>query len=46
MITVTKQTHAWVYEKEDNPQRNIAALELLGDVSHDGIDGSTREAKP
>ena len=32
MIEVTPRTHAWAYEKDDNPQRFIAALELLGDI--------------
>ncbi len=31
MVPVTPQTHAWAYEDKD-PQRFIAALELLGDI--------------
>jgi hypothetical protein len=32
MVPITPPTHAWAYKKDNDPQRFIAALELLGDV--------------
>ena len=31
-IPITPESHPWVYEKDDDPQRFISSLELLADV--------------